>query len=40
VLAPDAVCLKNSNEEEVAEILENVGYEEIENDGFCRIWVD
>ena len=39
-LEPDTVCLKNSNEEEIAGVLRNVGYKEIENDGFCRIWVN
>ena len=39
-LEPDTVCLKNSNEEEVAGVLRNAGYKEIENDGFCRIWVN
>jgi hypothetical protein len=40
VLSPDAVCLKDSKEQEVAEVLINVGYKEIGNDGFCRIWVE
>ena len=40
VLSPDAVCLKDTKEEEVAEVLINVGYKEIGNDGFCRIWVE
>ena len=37
--SPDAVCLKDTKEQEVAEVLINVGYKEIGNDGFCRIWV-
>jgi len=38
-LSPDVVCLKDTKENEVAEVLTKVGYKEIGNDGFCRIWV-
>ena len=40
VLSPDALCLKDTKEQEVAEVLISVGYREIGNDGFCRIWID
>ena len=40
VLKPDAICLKDTKEQEVAEVLKNVGYKEIGNDGFCRMWVE
>jgi len=40
VLSPDVLCLKDTEEQEVAEVLKNVGYKEIGNDGFCRMWVE